>query len=349
MDTGFFIFILLFNMAFKKRGIRFLWILLFSSGFSAVSAQTITFEDQLILEEEFNSEPFAQIVQRVGSKHGFSVFFADTTHARVKGDFRSARFGELLRTIASEESLRYFWFDNHTLVIFSAGRLEEQLQSNFIETLSRESGEKVEKQENDNVVYTLLNRDRKRTILLEGTVLNGGNSEPLFGSSIYFEELQKGVTTDFNGKFQLHIPPGVYNITVSGVGFENEQSRLFVPYDGRVEITLFEKSVQMKEAVVTASRSDQQVNNVASGQEKLDLRAIEKMPAFLGEVDVIRSITMLPGISTTGEGSAGFQVRGGSADQNLVLLDGVPIFQTSHLFGFFFCFPSRCSGACHSI
>lgn len=317
----------------------FLWVLPFLLGcFTASAQQIVNYEDQLKLDKQLVSGSFMQTLQNLGNKHGFRTYFVDSTEVRVEDNFRPESLGEFLRGIARAESLRYFWFDAHTLIVFPADRLEDQRQRNFIESISQLPGEKAENLTSENVSFSQLNTERKRKVLLKGTVVNGGNAEPLYGSSIYFKELEKGVVTDFDGNFQLYIPPGVYHVSITSVGFDNEQSRVFIPYDGSLKIRLFEKSIQMKEAVVTASRSDQQVNNVASGQERLDIKTIEKIPAFLGEVDVIRSITMLPGISTTGEGSAGFQVRGGSTDQNLVLLDGVPLFQTSHLFGFFSAF-----------
>lgn len=316
--------------------------------------RTLPYEEQVILDASFTGLPFVEAMQEIGLKHGFSIYYPDRHHYKgrvekgIEGDFKGKTLGDLLQALSSSASLRYSWFGPHHLVFFFGDRLEEVLQSNYIETLSRGASSAAQigsnssitagPEKNEHIQYTHANRERKREITISGKVMNAATKEPILGASIYLEELERGIRTDFEGNFLMRIAPGAYNIVVSGLGFDTEQDRLTLPYDGNLKINLFEKSVQLKEAVVTASAADQQVSNVASGQEKLNITTIEKMPAFLGEVDVIRSITMLPGITTTGEGSGGFQVRGGSADQNLILLDGIPIFQTSHLFGFFSAF-----------
>lgn len=336
-------------MQYFRQAIRcFLLLPFLLADFTAQAQQRqLPYEEQIILDAPYANRPFEEVIREIGEKHGFRVFFADSTGTMVEGSFQSSSLGALLRAVSSTSSLRYFWFDAQNLLFFSGDRLEEVLQSNYLETIARQSSSgsepgssaaRVQPAGNENIQYSQANRERKREIVLSGKVVNAADGEGLYGGTVYFEELSKGVKTDFDGNFQLRLPPGAYNITVSGVGFDPEQDRVFLPYDGDMTISLFEKSIQMKEAVVTARASDQQVSNVASGQERLDMATIEKMPAFMGEVDVVRSITMLPGISTTGEGSAGFQVRGGSADQNLILMDGIPVFQTSHLFGFFSAF-----------
>lgn len=313
-------------MQYSCLAIRFFVLLpLVFAFFSSLAQQrSLPYEEQISLESSWSNRPLTAVMEEIGRKHGFRVFFADSVAVRVNGDFRNAKLARLLRSVSSSSSLRYFWFDAHNLLFFSGDRLEEVLQSNYLESIARQSSPGVEGEQaaapasvqpagNDNIKYTQANRDRKREITISGKVVNAADGESLYGATVYFEELAKGVAADFDGNFQLRMPPGVYNITVSAVGFDSEQDRVFLPYDGSVEIRLFEKSIRMKEVMVVASAREEQVKSIASGQEKLDIKTIEKMPAFMGEVDVIRSISMLPGISTTGEGSAGFQVRGGGA------------------------------------
>lgn len=346
-----FLFLLSYPMGCLRLAIYCFLLLPLMFFFSVSQAQQrqLPYEEQLILDAPYTGRSFTEAMHEIGRKHGFRVFHVDSADVTIEGNFQAAPLGQLLRSVSSSSSLRYFWFDAHNLLFFSGDRLEEVLQSNYLESIARRSSPGVEGGQaaapaslqpagNDNIKYTQANRDRKRDITISGKVVNAADGESLYGATVYFEELAKGVAADFDGNFQLRMPPGVYNITVSAVGFDSEEDRVFLPYDGSVEIRLFEKSIRMKEIMVVASAREEQVKSIASGQEKLDIKTIEKMPAFMGEVDVIRSISMLPGISTTGEGSAGFQVRGGGVDQNLVLLDGIPIFQTSHLFGFFSAF-----------
>lgn len=170
---------------------------------------------------------------------------------------------------------------------------------------------------------------------LSGTIKDNSNGEDLIGVSVYVKELQLGAQTNAYGFYSLTLPKGTYTLVLTYIGFQNLERKVVLDQNKTVSIELKEQELQLEEVIVTAERGDENVKSMEMSVNKVEMKTIKKMPAFLGEVDVIRSIQFLPGVSSVGEGASGFNVRGGGVDQNLVLLDEAPVFNSSHLFGFF--------------
>ena len=135
--------------------------------------------------------------------------------------------------------------------------------------------------------------------------------------------------------YSLTVPGGKKELVCSYIGYEEFREEIDLKKDKRLNIRLKPKSTQLEEVVVSAERADRNLSSVEIGVEKLDVSSIAKIPVLLGEKDVLKTLQLLPGISTISEGSAGFSVRGGSVDQNLILLDEAPVYSASHLLGFF--------------
>lgn len=173
-------------------------------------------------------------------------------------------------------------------------------------------------------------------LTVSGYVKDAANAEGLIGVSVYVKEAGTGAVTNNYGFYAVTVPPGTYNLVVSYVGYA-KQSRTVTLTDRSVklDLELAQEGKQLQEVTVSTQRDDDNVKSVEMSVNRIDVQTIKRIPALLGEVDVIRSIQLLPGVSTVGEGATGFNVRGGSIDQNLVLLDEAPVYNSSHLFGFF--------------
>lgn len=169
---------------------------------------------------------------------------------------------------------------------------------------------------------------------LSGTVISN-EGEPLIGASVVSKELLKGTSTDLNGKYSLELPVGTHKITYSFIGYDELVKEVVLDKNTRLDVELSSSAQQLEEVNITDVRQNANVERVEMSVHKIDAQAIKKIPALLGEADVIKSILLLPGVSTVGEGSTGFNVRGGGIDQNLVLMDEAPVYNSSHLFGFF--------------
>ena len=161
------------------------------------------------------------------------------------------------------------------------------------------------------------------------------NGESLIGATVYVPEAGQGTVTNVYGFYSLTVPPGEYQITYSYLGYQSVSEKVSLTKDTRLKVELASESQELEEVVVTSEGIDANVRSTEMSVNKLDIKTIQKVPAFLGEVDVLKSIQLLPGVATVGEGASGFNVRGGGVGQNLILLDEAPVYNSSHLFGFF--------------
>ncbi|KJD36739.1 collagen-binding protein [Tamlana sedimentorum] len=171
---------------------------------------------------------------------------------------------------------------------------------------------------------------------ISGTITDATNGETLLGATVYLKNTNFGATTNEYGFFSLTAPKGDYGLVISYVGYQTFSQNIQLNADKKLDFELQESATSLDEVVIIAEESEVvSIKKPQMSVSKLNAQTIKEMPAVLGEVDVIKSIQMLPGVTSNGEGSAGFHVRGGAADQNLVLLDEAIIYNTSHFFGFF--------------
>lgn len=172
---------------------------------------------------------------------------------------------------------------------------------------------------------------------ISGEVFDIGDSQPLIGASVYWEgNSSTGVVTDLDGKFELEIVSLPGRLVISYVGFERSV-RVINAKDAEKPIRFFLKPEEMSldEIIIQERKPDEQLKNLEMGKSSVAIETIKNIPALFGEVDLFRSLQLLPGVQTAGEGTTGLFVRGGSADQNLVQLDGAPVYNPSHFFGIF--------------
>ena len=179
---------------------------------------------------------------------------------------------------------------------------------------------------------------------ISGTVRDGKNGELVIGATIKVEEDPSiNITANEYGFYSLSLPQGNYTIAVAYGGYQNY--RQTVPLDQNVKLDLIlsqekEKTAEIEEVIISAVKKDKNLTSAQMGTETLSIKSIEKLPVLFGEKDILKTIQLLPGIKSNGEGSSGFSVRGGATDQNLILLDEAPVYNASHLLGFFSTFNS---------
>ncbi len=178
-------------------------------------------------------------------------------------------------------------------------------------------------------------------VTLSGTLKDGETGEDLIGARITVDELAGvGAITNVYGFYSLTIPKGQYSITFKSLGFKTETVQLDLSNDLTYDVELELEGKVFGEVEVTAERANENVTSAEMGVDKISMKDIENIPVLFGEKDVLKTIQLLPGVKSAGEGNAGFFVRGGSSDQNLILLDEAPVYNASHLLGFFSVFNS---------
>ncbi|WP_324026777.1 TonB-dependent receptor [Maribacter sp. BPC-D8] len=170
---------------------------------------------------------------------------------------------------------------------------------------------------------------------LSGSIAESSSNETLIGVTVAIPELSTGVTTNEYGFYSITLPEGTYTILISYLGFEDVLQEIILTENKRIDYLLEEEAEQLEEVVVTENVEKMDIRKPQMSVNTLSVGTIKKIPVILGEADVIKSILLLPGVTNAGEGASGFNVRGGAADQNLILLDEAIIFNSSHLFGFF--------------
>ncbi|MEM0519527.1 TonB-dependent receptor [Aequorivita flava] len=170
---------------------------------------------------------------------------------------------------------------------------------------------------------------------ISGTILEAESGETLFGVNVIIPSIQAGTATNQYGYYSITLPKGNYKIYYSSIGFETQIVDVSLTENIKKDLALTTDSQSLDEVVIEANAERLNVRSSQMSKNTLSTTTIKKIPVVLGEVDVIKAITLLPGVTSAGEGASGFNVRGGAADQNLILLDEATLYNSSHLFGFF--------------
>lgn len=183
--------------------------------------------------------------------------------------------------------------------------------------------------------FALFSANAQEKFTISGYAKDAKNGESLIGVTVYKKNSQIGTSTNEYGFYSLTLPKGLDTVVFSFVGFKSIITPINLTANQTLSFELAEEGKELEEVVVSSEKADANVKSMEMSVAKLDIKQIQKMPALLGEVDIIKSIQLLPGVTTVGEGASGFNVRGGNIDQNLVLMDEAPVYNSSHLFGFF--------------
>ncbi|MEW4922505.1 TonB-dependent receptor [Algibacter sp. 2305UL17-15] len=183
------------------------------------------------------------------------------------------------------------------------------------------------------VSLSVVNAQQRFT--LSGTIIEESSNETLIGVSIVFPEIKTGTTTNEYGFYSITLPKGVYKIEISYLGFSTITETITLSQNISKNFSLKDSLESLDEIIITKSSEKANIRSTQMSINKLSSAAIKEIPILLGEPDIIKAITLLPGVSNAGEASSGFNVRGGAVDQNLILLDEATLYNSSHLFGLF--------------
>ncbi|MGK0254674.1 MAG: hypothetical protein ACI9OE_002180 [Mariniflexile sp.] len=183
--------------------------------------------------------------------------------------------------------------------------------------------------------FSFISTTAQEKVTLNGKISEEKSNETLIGVSIYFPEAQTGTTTNEYGFYSITLPKGIYQIIISYLGFTTISETILLSENIIKNFSLAEALENLDEIVVTENVEKLNIQTPQMSVNRLMASTIREIPVVLGEADIIKAITLLPGVTNAGEGSSGFNVRGGSVDQNLILLDEATIYNSSHLFGFF--------------
>lgn len=191
------------------------------------------------------------------------------------------------------------------------------------------------------LIVAALQINAQNRYTVSGTVKDSATGETVIGAILRIPEVKgAGAASNEYGFYSLTVPEGDYTLTVSMTGYKTQTRTLSLHANRQEDFFLRDTSFLAREVVITGEREDQNVSDPQMGTQKIDMKEANKIPVLFGERDILKTIQLLPGIKSGGDGGSGFYVRGGSADQNLILLDEAPVYNASHLLGFFSTFNS---------
>jgi hypothetical protein len=168
---------------------------------------------------------------------------------------------------------------------------------------------------------------------IQGKILDEITDKPLPGASVVIDKLKIGAIADKNGNYSFQAPVGEHTIRLSFIGYDDLTKKIKLVSNGTLNLELSEKSIRLNEVIISSERSENNVNSTQMSIIRLDSKSIKELPVGMGRPDIIKSLTLMPGVQSAGDLGTGFNVRGGGADQNLILLEDVPLFNSAHLLG----------------
>ena len=288
-----------------------------------LSAQVSRSQDiqEIKVTESFTKAPLKEVFNSLEKNYGIQFFYKDEwiQSAVVTRTFTDVPLVQVLNLVFGDKKLSFKFFQNYAVVIYPPGDYNNP-GTGINETQVLVIGDPI-------------NQGRYPKAKLQGRVLDGKSEEPMTGAVVYNTETGIATTTDAKGKYTLDLPTGELHLQVSFLGYENLNQNVRLIQNGNADFELFEQSHAIAEVNVVGKEA--KASKAQMSMIKMSSVTLKELPVMMGEADLIKSLVMMPGVQSTGEMSSGFNVRGGNTDQNLVLLDGAPVFNTTHLFGFF--------------
>lgn len=300
---------------------------LFFVGSLSLSAQSVL---DLKFKGAERGAPLISILEQIEKNNPVRFYFLSTwlEGMVLDQDYKEQPLRNALDNLFLGTDLSFLEMDTHAVIIVRDPTMA-------IQRLASIQTAKSEQKKIDKInIGSPETGSRNRKITIRGQVTDSKKNETLVGASIYASDLQSGVTTDADGKFVFTIPAGNHIINLNYVNYEERIIDLSAYQDGELNMTL-DESPRMLDEIVIMDKAAKEVTTSRIGETQFSMKEIKRQPAFLGEVDLIKQIQMQPGVTTAGEAASGFNVRGGGVDQNLILYDGMPVFNSSHVFGFF--------------
>lgn len=285
--------------------------------------------------ENIQRKPLSEFLKEVESSNNIKSFYIEEwlTPYEISDDLNGLTLREGLNIIFRESDISYRLLYDYALIF-----VKDPKRGIERDSILREANAEQKKIERLTIGEPSKNQVSKK-IVISGIVTDGKSKEPITGASVYVVSEKIATTTDMHGHYSLNLTSGAHILFFQYLNYDEKVLDLNANNDGVVSVELTEAPRLLQEVIINA----QHLNAVNSrvGQVNLNLANIKKTPSFLGEIDVIKQIQTLPGVTSVGEVSSGYNVRGGGVDQNLMLYDGIQTFNNSHVFGFFSAFNSE--------
>jgi len=300
-------------------------------------------QEEYVIDWDIDGQSFEDFVLKAESQFPVKFFYNDEW---VK-NLTLGRYGnrpvltQVLETLLRRDSIYCYVNKSGNIILTKGFKIkiaEEEMadSSRYIPGIDYSGTEELNSG-GGNLVLDIGNpadRNRSGNITLSGTIINRDTREPVAGVTVYIPKLSAGTISNAFGFYSMNIPRGNYSVRFTFIGMKERTVDLNLFGPGELNLEMTGVLIPLKEAVITAEK-DITLQRLEVGVEKINIKSFRLMPTSMGESDITKSVLLIPGVHSVGEGSAGFNVRGGSTDQNLILLYGAPVYNSSHFFGFF--------------
>lgn len=286
---------------------------------------------EILISGSYSKVPLVSFFDQVESRYGIRFYYRSAWIGRdtITLNLTGKPLSEVMRMVLEARPFTFRIMNGNEVVL-----LPKEEVAMLTGEMVNYSGGKLS-DETYKVIGNQAEGGRLRAASLSGKVNDGKTGEPIIGAVVQVNNMQLGAVTNTQGSYKLALPPGMYTLVVSSVGFESASYHVKILSSGDLDFELFDKSVALDDIIIYGQRVDRNVSGHQMSLVELDTKTIKQLPAVAGGKDVLKGLTTMPGIKSVGEFSSGINVRGGGEDQNLYLINSAPLFNTSHVFGLF--------------
>jgi len=297
----------------------------------------------------FENSTRTEVLEQLETLTPYKFFFVESwfDNLKISGQYEGTALRLILNDLFTNTVLNYYFSDNYKVVLTQNNLIYDDLPDDFFGRTDQEDQEDSSKPifyseqaatartgvETIRIGKESKNASRK-SFVLSGQVNNSVTGEAIPNLVISVPDKNINAVTDIDGKYTIELPAGANDLELQSLGIENLKKKVIIYNDGTFNFSLAENPELLDEVIIDADK-DSNVKDAVTGITQIEVKEIKTIPLVLGERDVLKVATTLPGISTAGEGVAGYNVRGGNTDQNLILLDNAVVYNPTHFFGVF--------------
>lgn len=287
--------------------------------------------EPLRISEKFDQIPMISGLNQIEAKYQVKFYYKEEwfKNDTLNCELTNSTIDESVRIILNGKPYIYRIINDSNVVFLQKGKATDLLGQNVDYRNEKDLKE---------VVILIGNEEdagKSKTAVLSGQITDAKTGEPIFGATVQVNNLPQGAVTNAQGNYKLTLTPGSYTLKVSSVGFEKSDYNVKIFGNGSHNFELFNISVVLDEVRIYSQRVDRNISSHQMSLIELDAKSILQLPEIAGGKDILKGLTTMPGVKSVGEFSSGINVRGGGEDQNLYLVNGTPLFNTSHVFGLF--------------
>lgn len=295
-----------------------------------------------VLSISFTEASLAEISQQLEEKCNCKIYLAhsESSFKPLTASFQDQSVEEILSNILENTPLSFISYDQQLIVIGKRNNIERSRSAKSYQSLEKNIEILRAPEPGIEVIGKIDGNSEGKLPQLSGSIRDQETGDGISGATIFISSAERGTSSDQEGRYTIDLEAGSYDLIVQFIGYRKRKIPIRLISSGQLDISLIKADIQLDEIVLEAYASDRNVESNQTGLIRINMKEIERLPSFLGEVDVVKSLLLQPGVSSIGEGSSGFNVRGGNTDQNLVLLDEAMLFNSSHALGFFSTFNS---------